>query len=51
MVLEEASCTHVLLPLLQQRIHGLGPGHENLNDHHELRYDLTLLSLSRLPAP
>ena len=38
----QASCEHSLPELLSQRIYALALGHEDLNDHGELRHDLAL---------
>ena len=38
----QASCEHSLGELLGQRIYALALGHEDLNDHGELRHDLAL---------
>ncbi len=38
----QASCRHGRLNLLRQRLHALCPGHEDLNDHDELRHDAAL---------
>ncbi len=38
----QASCRHSKLTLLRQRLHALCPGHEDLNDHDELRHDAAL---------
>ena len=37
-----ASCQHDGLSLVRQRLHALGLGYEDLNDHHTLRGDLAL---------
>ena len=37
-----ASCDHDLLSLLRQRVYGLALGYEDLNDHADLRRDLTI---------
>ncbi len=36
----QASCEHGLLSMLRQRVYGLALGHEDLNDHNDLRHDL-----------
>ena len=38
----QASCGHRLSELLSQRVYALALGHEDLNDHRELRHDLAL---------
>ena len=38
----QASCRHSALNLLRQRLHALCLGHEDLNDHAELRHDAAL---------
>ena len=38
----QASCDHRLVDLLRQRVYALVLGHEDLNDHGELRHDLAL---------
>ena len=38
----QASCEHRLQDLLRQRVYALALGHEDLNDHGELRYDPAL---------
>ena len=38
----QASCEHSLSDLLRRRVYALAQGHEDLNDHGELRHDLAL---------
>ncbi len=38
----QASCRHGRLNLLRQRLHALCPGHEDPDDHDELRHDAAL---------
>ena len=38
----QASCDHRLVDLLRQRVYALALGHEDLNDHGELRHDPAL---------
>ena len=38
----QASCVHDGLSLLKQRLYGLALGYEDLNDHQQLRKDLTI---------
>ena len=39
---QQESCRHGMLNLLRQRLHALCPGHEDPNDHDELRQDVVL---------
>ena len=38
----QASCEHRLQDLIRQRVYALALGHEDLNDHEELRHDPVL---------
>ena len=38
----QASCGHSVADLVRQRVYALALGHEDLNDHGELRHDLAL---------
>lgn len=42
----QASCDHSLLELLRQRVYALALGYEDLNDHHGLRNDLALQTVT-----
>lgn len=47
----KASCDHSLEELLKQRVYAITLGHEDLNDHQELRHDLALqTATSRVDA-
>ena len=47
----QASCEHSLSDLLRQRVYALALGHEDLNDHGELRHDLALQTAALQAAP
>ena len=36
----QASCEHIQLSMIRQRVYGLALGYEDLNDHNHLRHDL-----------
>jgi hypothetical protein len=40
----QASCKHISLTLLRQRVYALAGGYEDLNDHQPLRHDLAIRS-------
>ncbi len=47
----KASCEHSLNELLKQRIYALALGHEDLNDHDQLRQDLALQTATSRDKP
>ena len=47
----KASCDHSLNELLKQRIYALALGHEDLNDHDQLRQDLALQTATSRDKP